>query len=103
MGRGETRPASSEREAGGSLGVGGPRGDTVGLLLRGAVTDEAVAAQLQSNFNGMVAGPVAALGVDDADRRSALISAQLLGIAISRHILRREPLASMPIDDIVAD
>jgi AcrR family transcriptional regulator len=81
----------------------GPSAETLVLLLRAAVTDEAVAAQLQANFNGMVAGPVAALGDKDAERRSALISAQLLGIAVARHILRREPLASMAIDEIVAD
>jgi AcrR family transcriptional regulator len=81
----------------------GPSADSLVLLLRAAVTDEAVAAQLQASFNEMVAGPVAALGVGDAGRRSALISAQLIGIAISRYILLREPLASMPIDNIVAD
>src|ERR1700735_775785 len=32
-----------------------PTGDTLVLLLRTAVTDEAVAAQLQANFTGMIA------------------------------------------------
>jgi AcrR family transcriptional regulator len=81
----------------------GPSADTLVMLLRAAVTDEAVAAQLQANFNWMVAGPIAALGAKDSERRSALISAQLLGIVVARYILRREPLASMPIDELVAD
>jgi AcrR family transcriptional regulator len=78
-------------------------GDTLVLLLRTAVTDDAVAEQVQTNFNRLVAAPVAALGDPDAARRSALIASQLVGVAVSRYILRNEPLASMSIDEIVAD
>jgi AcrR family transcriptional regulator len=80
-----------------------PSADTLVLLLRTAVTDEAVAEQVQANFNRLVGAPVAALGDPDADRRSALIASQLLGLAVSRYILHHEPVASMPIDEIVAD
>ena len=80
-----------------------PSGDTLVLLLRTAVTDDAVAEQVQTNFNRLVTAPVAALGVPDAGRRSALIASQLLGLAVSRYILHHEPLASMPIDEVVAD
>ena len=34
--------------------------------------------------------------------RAALIAAQLLGLALCRYILRFEPLASLPADDVVA-
>jgi AcrR family transcriptional regulator len=77
--------------------------DTLVLLLRTGVTDDTVAKQIQTNFNHLIAAPVAALGDPDADRRSALIASQLLGLAVSRYILRHEPLASMPIDEIVAN
>jgi AcrR family transcriptional regulator len=80
-----------------------PSGDTLVLLLRTAVTDDAVAEQVQTNFNRLVTAPVAALGDPDAGRRSALIASQLLGLAVSRYILHHEPLASMPIDEVVAD
>jgi AcrR family transcriptional regulator len=80
-----------------------PSADTLVLLLRTAVTDDAVAKQVRTNFNRLIAAPVAALGDPDADRRSALIATQLLGLAVSRYILHHEPLASMPIDEIVAD
>jgi AcrR family transcriptional regulator len=80
-----------------------PSGDALVLLLRTAVTDDAVAAQVQANFNRLIAAPVAALGDKDADRRSALIATQLLGLVVARYILRREPLASVPVDEIVAD
>jgi AcrR family transcriptional regulator len=80
-----------------------PSGDTLVLLLRTAVTDDAVAAQLQANFNRLIAAPVAALGDKDADRRSALIATQLLGLVVARYILRQEPHASVPVEEIVAD
>jgi hypothetical protein len=73
------------------------------LLLRTGVTNDEVANQVQTHFNRLILAPVAALGGPDADRRSALIGTQLLGLAVSRYILRYEPLASMPIDEIVAD
>jgi AcrR family transcriptional regulator len=81
----------------------GPSGDTLVLLLRTAVTDDAAAAQIQASFNRLIAAPVAALGDKDADRRSALIATQLVGLAVARYILRQEPLASVPLDEIVAD
>jgi AcrR family transcriptional regulator len=80
-----------------------PSADTMMLLLRTAVTDDAVAEQVQTNFERLVGAPVAALGVPDADRRSALIVAQLLGVVVSRYILHHEPLASMPVDELVAE
>jgi AcrR family transcriptional regulator len=80
-----------------------PSADTLVLLLRTAVTDDAVAEQVQANFDRLVGAPVTALGVPDADRRSALIAAQLLGVVVSRYILHHEPLASMPIDELVAE
>lgn len=81
----------------------GPNRDALVLLLRTAVTDDAVAAQVQANINRLIAAPVAALGDEDADRRTALIATQLLGLVVARYILRQEPLASVSVDEIVAD
>lgn len=78
------------------------RDDELILLLRTAVTSEAVAAQLQATMGQLTAGPIAALGSDDAAERAAFISAQLLGLALCRYILRLEPLASLPADHVVA-
>jgi hypothetical protein len=77
------------------------RDDELILLLRTAVTSEAVAAQLQATMGQLVAGPIAALGSDDAAERAGFISAQLLGLALCRYILRLEPLASLPAGDVV--
>lgn len=45
---------------------------------------------------------VAAVGVPDARMRVAVISSYLVGIAVSRYLLRIEPLASATDDEVVA-
>jgi AcrR family transcriptional regulator len=75
--------------------------DSAAFLMRTAVTDQTVAAQLQETFNQQILGPVSALGEQDAASRSALIGSQLLGLALCRYILRLEPLASLPIEEVV--
>jgi Tetracyclin repressor-like, C-terminal domain len=81
------------------------------LLLRTAVTSEAVAAQLQAVLTRLLTDPIAALygvtgdgatGDGRAAERAAFIGAQLLGLALCRYILRQEPLASLPAADVVA-
>jgi AcrR family transcriptional regulator len=79
-----------------------PSDDSLVILLRTAVTHDEVAEQLQNTFNTMIAEPIAALGDPQAPRRSALIASQLLGIALCRHILKLQPLASLPVDEVVA-
>lgn len=78
------------------------RDDELILLMRTAVTDAAVAKRLQSVLGELITAPVAALGDPDAAGRAALIGAELLGVALSRYILRLEPLASWPAADVVA-
>jgi Tetracyclin repressor-like, C-terminal domain len=78
------------------------RDDELILLLRTAVTSEAVAAQLQAAVGQLVTGPIAALGDEHAAEHGAYIGAQLLGLALCRYILRLEPLASLPASDVVA-
>jgi AcrR family transcriptional regulator len=80
----------------------GARDDELILLLRTAVTSEAVAAQLQAAVGQLITGPIAALGDESAAERGAYIGAQLLGLALCRYILRLEPLASLPAGDVVA-
>jgi AcrR family transcriptional regulator len=81
------------------------RDDELILLLRTAVTSEAVAAQLQAVLARLVLEPVAAFDAGGAQRgaqRGAFIGAQLLGLALCRYILRLEPLASLPAADVIA-
>ena len=76
--------------------------DKLIALLRTAVTSDAVAEQVQATLSQRLAGPIAALGAEQAPERAALIAAQLLGLGLCRYILRFEPLASLPADDVVA-
>jgi AcrR family transcriptional regulator len=80
-----------------------PSDDTLVFLLRTAVTNDAVAKQLQTKFNDLITKPIAALGLDDAARRGTLIGTQLLGLALCRYILQLEPIASADAHDVIAD
>lgn len=71
-------------------------------LLRTAATSETVAGQLQAVISQLITEPIARLGSDQAAERGTFIAAQLLGVALCRYIVRLEPLASLPPDDVVA-
>ncbi|HXS62800.1 MAG TPA: TetR family transcriptional regulator [Streptosporangiaceae bacterium] len=77
------------------------RDDELILLIRTAVNDEAVARRVQSVLGELITTPIAALGDPDAAERASLIGAQLLGLALCRYILRLEPLASLPVSEVV--
>jgi AcrR family transcriptional regulator len=79
-----------------------PSEDMLVFLLRTAVTDNSVAAQLQMTFDRVVVGPLVALEYPEAERRAALIGSQLMGLGLCRYILRLEPVASLSSDDVVA-
>jgi AcrR family transcriptional regulator len=78
------------------------RDDELIALLRTAATSETVAGQLQAVLSPLIIEPIAALGDAQAAERGTLIAAQLLGLALCRYILLFEPLASLPVDDVVA-
>lgn len=78
------------------------RDDEMIALLRTAATSETVAGQLQAVLSQLIIGPIAALGDERAAEHGTFIAAQLLGLALCRYILRMEPLASLPSDDVVA-
>ena len=51
----------------------------------------------------VVLGPVArGLGVDEPERRIALVASQLMGLVLARYVLQLEPLASAPAEQLVA-
>ena len=76
--------------------------DEMIALLRTAVTSQTVAGRLQAVLGELITEPIAALADERAAERGTLIAAQLLGLALCRYILRFEPLASLPADDVVA-
>jgi AcrR family transcriptional regulator len=79
-----------------------PDDDSLVFLLRTAVTNDAVAEQLQLRFNDLIVGPIAALGHGHAEQRGALIGTQLLGLALCRYVLQLQPIATTPVDEIIA-
>ena len=78
------------------------RDDELIAMLRTGVTSETVAGQLQAVLAQLITEPIAALGDERAAERGTLIAAQLLGLALCRYMLRFEPLASLPAEDVVA-
>lgn len=54
-------------------------------------------------FGRLILGPVSeALGLDEPERRMALVGSQLVGIVVLRYVARIEPLASAPAETLVA-
>jgi len=72
-------------------------------LVRSAVSHEKAAAMLREFLTAQLLPVIAQrTGQPDAQLRASLIAAQLIGIAMLRHVLRVETLAKATRDDIVA-
>lgn len=76
---------------------GDPTDDALLVLLRSAVTNEQAAARMREIFARQVAPAVAAAlpPGPDAPARAALLSAQLLGLALARYLLRLPPALAL--------
>jgi AcrR family transcriptional regulator len=73
-------------------------------LLRSAVTDPAAAELLRDFLTRVALGPLAqAAGGQHPELRASLAASQMVGLAISRYVLRLEPLASAPADELAHD
>ncbi len=84
-----------------TLGDEESREDLIALFKAGASSAKA-AAGIQSFFEQSVIDRlVRAIGVPDARLRVSLISSYLIGVAVNRFIIKQEPIASMPEDDLV--
>jgi AcrR family transcriptional regulator len=72
-------------------------------LVRSAVSHERAAAMLREFLTAQLLPVIARLTErDDARLRASLVAAQLIGIAVLRHVIRVEPLAMATADDIAA-
>lgn len=84
-----------------TLGDPEARDDLIALFRAGSSTTRA-AAGLQAFFEESIVDRLArTIGVPDARLRVALISSYLIGVTVNRYIVKFEPLASMPEDDLV--
>ncbi|MEZ0109092.1 AcrR family transcriptional regulator [Catenulispora sp. EB89] len=73
-------------------------------MVRAATAEPEVAAVVRERMAEPLVIPLAtAAGGDDPEYRAMLVITQLLGLAMGRYILRIEPLASRPVEDLAAD
>lgn len=78
-----------------------PADDALLVLLRSAVTNEHAAARMHEIFAVQVAPALAsALGQGLAARRAGLVSAQLLGLGLTRYLLRLPAVTALTRDEI---
>jgi AcrR family transcriptional regulator len=81
------------------------RGPFLGLL-RSAMTSEQATAMLREFITEAILAPVAAVTLEtdpgSAPFRAALIASQVLGLALTRYVLRLGPIASASRDELVA-
>jgi AcrR family transcriptional regulator len=72
-------------------------------LVRSAVGDEHAAAMLREFITEEVLGQIARrLGSPDARLRATLAGSQIIGLAMARYIVKVEPLASAPPEQVAA-
>lgn len=73
-------------------------------MVRAATAEPEVAAVVRERMAEPLVIPLAeAAGGDDPEYRAMLVITQLVGLAMGRYILKIEPLASRPAQDLVAD
>jgi AcrR family transcriptional regulator len=80
-----------------------PASEILLTLLRSSITDDRAIAKLQEIFAGQVMPAVLRLGdPEDAPRRAGLLATQVLGIALTRYILKLPPVVAMTKEELVA-
>ena len=77
--------------------------EAIMVLLRSAVTNPAAAERMRAVFGRQVVGLVRTATHDapDSELRAGMISTQLLGIAVSRYILRLPPIAALDPETLI--
>jgi hypothetical protein len=72
-------------------------------MVRSAMTNEAALGMVREYLGRRVFGPITqALAVPDAELRANLVGSQFIGLAMMRYIPSIEPVASTPVDQLVA-
>ena len=78
-------------------------GGALVALVRSAMSHPPAAERLREFVQAELLARIAErLDSPDADRRAALFGSQLIGLMLYRHVLRVEPVASMPREELVA-
>jgi AcrR family transcriptional regulator len=78
--------------------------DVLVILLRSAVTNESAARRLHAVFQEQLVESLARYCErPEAVRRAGLVASQVLGLAVTRYLLRMPGVADRPPDELVAD
>jgi AcrR family transcriptional regulator len=76
--------------------------DRIAALLRSASTHEDAARMLREFVSREIFGRVVReLGTADGELRAGLAAGQMIGLAFLRYVVRLEPVASTPVDELV--
>lgn len=75
--------------------------ETLMALLRAAVTNPAAAERMREIFAAQLGPAVLAVAPDDAPGRAGLVATQVLGLALTRYVLRLPPVVAMDRDAVV--
>ncbi|HYD14489.1 MAG TPA: TetR family transcriptional regulator [Allosphingosinicella sp.] len=74
------------------------------VLLRSAASNDKAGARLRDIFRAQVLPAVAAAGPPEtAPARAGLVASQLLGLALTRYVLKLPPVVALPLDLIVRE
>lgn len=76
--------------------------ETMAALLRTAATNPGAAERIRAIFAEQVAPAVARAASEDLPRRAGLFASQMLGLALTRYVLRLPPMVEMDRADLVA-
>lgn len=77
------------------------RDEALVVLLRSSTTNAEAAQRMREIFAGQLMPAVAAVNPQRPERRASLVATQMLGLALSRYILRLPPIVDMTHDEIV--
>jgi AcrR family transcriptional regulator len=75
--------------------------ETLMALLRASVTNPAAAERMREIFAAQLGPAVQAVAPDDPAGRAGLVASQVLGLALTRYVLRLPPVVAMDRDAVV--
>ncbi|KAA0082597.1 TetR/AcrR family transcriptional regulator [Mycolicibacterium sp. P9-64] len=75
--------------------------DALIVLLRSATTNAEAAQRMKEIFAAQLMPAIAKLVPDEAPRRTGLIATQVLGMALSRYVLKLPPVVAMSREELI--
>jgi AcrR family transcriptional regulator len=78
-------------------------GNGLQILLRSAASNKDAAQRLQEVFRSQVLPAIARTGGDRASERAGLVASQLLGLALTRYVLKIPPIMEMSRETLVRE